>query len=67
MFFNLCHSYFTADTYTNEHSALAARLAAGLCAYLATEVMTGQAQNGFALVCNSLDVYFFDISRETIF
>lgn len=43
-------SYFTADTYTNEHSALAARLAAGLCAYLATEVMTGQAQNGFALV-----------------
>lgn len=43
-------SYFTADTYANEHSALAARLAAGLCADLATVVVTGQAQNGFALV-----------------
>ena len=29
-------SYFTSDTYANEHSACAARLAAGLCADLAT-------------------------------
>jgi len=43
-------SYFTADTYANEHSAFGARLAAGLCADLATAVVTGQAQNGFALV-----------------
>lgn len=43
-------SYFTADTYANEHSALAARLAAGLCANLATAVVREQAQNGFALV-----------------
>eukprot|EP01018_Ginkgo_biloba_P017007 Gb_27929 [translate_table: standard] len=44
------HSYFTPDTYANDHSALAARLAAGLCADLATSIMKGQAQNGFALV-----------------
>ncbi|XP_057814818.1 histone deacetylase 15 isoform X2 [Cryptomeria japonica] len=43
-------SYFTPDTYANRHSALAARLAAGICADLATAIMTGQAQNGFALV-----------------
>eukprot|EP01018_Ginkgo_biloba_P033531 Gb_19579 [translate_table: standard] len=43
-------SYFTPDTYANKHSALAARLAAGLCADLATTIMRGQAQNGFALV-----------------
>ncbi|KAJ4961306.1 hypothetical protein NE237_021216 [Protea cynaroides] len=43
-------SYFTPDTYANEHSACAARLAAGLCADLATEIMTGNAKNGFALV-----------------
>ncbi|KAH9325570.1 hypothetical protein KI387_005748, partial [Taxus chinensis] len=45
-----CSSYFTPDTYANRHSALAARLAAGICADLATTIMTGQAQNGFALV-----------------
>ncbi|XP_042483376.1 histone deacetylase 15 isoform X3 [Macadamia integrifolia] len=43
-------SYFTPDTYANEHSASAARLAAGLCADLASEIMTGNAKNGFALV-----------------
>ncbi|XP_015944226.1 histone deacetylase 15 [Arachis duranensis] len=43
-------SYFTADTYANEHSALAARLAAGLCADLASAIVSGHAKNGFALV-----------------
>ncbi|KAL3529320.1 hypothetical protein ACH5RR_008642, partial [Cinchona calisaya] len=43
-------SYFTPDTYANQHSALAARLAAGLCADLATAVFSGRAKNGFALV-----------------
>ncbi|KAF7806328.1 histone deacetylase 15 isoform X1 [Senna tora] len=43
-------SYFTADTYANEHSARAARLAAGLCADLASEIVSGRAKNGFALV-----------------
>lgn len=43
-------SYFTPDTYANEHSALAARLAAGLCADLASAVVFGRAKNGFALV-----------------
>lgn len=43
-------SYFTPDTYANEHSALAARLAAGLCADLASAVISGGAKNGFALV-----------------
>lgn len=43
-------SYFTSDTYANEHSALAARLAAGLCIDLASAIMTGKAHNGFALV-----------------
>ncbi|XP_074317228.1 histone deacetylase 15 isoform X2 [Silene latifolia] len=43
-------SYFTPDTYANEHSAQAARLAAGLCADLASEIFSGRAKNGFALV-----------------
>lgn len=43
-------SHLSPDTYANEHSSLAARLAAGLCADLAKAIMTGQAQNGFALV-----------------
>ncbi|XP_021849863.2 histone deacetylase 15 [Spinacia oleracea] len=43
-------SYFTPDTYANEHSAEAARLAAGLCADLATEIYSGCAKNGFALI-----------------
>lgn len=43
-------SYFTADTYANEHSACAARLAAGLCADLASEIVSGRVKNGFALV-----------------
>lgn len=48
---DLCDcSYFTADTYANEHSARAARLAAGLCADLASAIVSGRAKNGFALV-----------------
>ncbi|KAG8661598.1 histone deacetylase 15 isoform X2 [Manihot esculenta] len=43
-------SYFTPDTYANEHSACAARLAAGLCADLASAIFSGCAKNGFALV-----------------
>ncbi|VVA21434.1 PREDICTED: histone deacetylase [Prunus dulcis] len=43
-------SYFTPDTYANEHSAHAARLAAGLCADLTKEIVSGRAKNGFALV-----------------
>ncbi|XP_031288190.1 histone deacetylase 15 [Pistacia vera] len=43
-------SYFTPDTYANEHSARAARLAAGLCADLAAAIFSGRAKNGFALV-----------------
>lgn len=43
-------SYFTPDTYANEHSACAARLAAGLCADLSSAIMDGRAKNGFALV-----------------
>ncbi|KAG7577744.1 Histone deacetylase domain [Arabidopsis thaliana x Arabidopsis arenosa] len=46
----LLYSYFTSDTYANEYSARAARLAAGLCADLATEIFTGRVKNGFALV-----------------
>lgn len=42
--------YFTSDTYANKHSALAARLAAGICADLASAIMTGKAHNGFAVV-----------------
>uniref|UniRef100_A0A7N0U502 histone deacetylase n=1 Tax=Kalanchoe fedtschenkoi TaxID=63787 RepID=A0A7N0U502_KALFE len=43
-------SYFTSDTYANEHSACAARLAAGLCADLASSIFSKQVKNGFALV-----------------
>ncbi|XP_062116943.1 histone deacetylase 15 isoform X2 [Humulus lupulus] len=43
-------SYFTSDTYANEHSACAARLAAGLCADLASAIVSGRVKNGFALV-----------------
>lgn len=46
----LIGSYFTPDTYANEHSARAARLAAGLCADLASTILSGRAKNGFALV-----------------
>ncbi|XP_024015166.1 histone deacetylase 15 isoform X2 [Eutrema salsugineum] len=46
----LLYSYFTSDTYANEYSARAARLAAGLCADLATEIFSGRVKNGFALV-----------------
>lgn len=44
-------SYFTPDTYANEHSARAARIAAGLCADLASTIISGRSKNGFALVC----------------
>ncbi|KAF5730382.1 Histone deacetylase 15 isoform 1 [Tripterygium wilfordii] len=47
---HLISSYFTPDTYANEHSARAARLAAGLCADLASAIFSGSAKNGFALV-----------------
>ncbi|CAK7349766.1 unnamed protein product [Dovyalis caffra] len=43
-------SYFTPDTYANEHSACAARLAAGLCADLASAIFSGRVKNGFAMV-----------------
>ncbi|KAL4346488.1 hypothetical protein GQ457_17G026140 [Hibiscus cannabinus] len=43
-------SYFTPDTYANEHSAQAARLAAGLCADLASAIFSERVKNGFALV-----------------
>ncbi|KAM3380311.1 histone deacetylase 15 [Capsicum galapagoense] len=43
-------SYFTPDTYANEHSACAARLAAGLCADLASAIYSGRVKNGFAMV-----------------
>ncbi|CAF2128033.1 unnamed protein product [Brassica napus] len=46
----LHNSYFTSDTYANEYSARAARLAAGLCADLAKEIFSGRVKNGFALV-----------------
>ncbi|KAG8379373.1 hypothetical protein BUALT_Bualt07G0081800 [Buddleja alternifolia] len=42
--------YFTPDTYANQHSARAARLAAGLCFDLATAICSGSSKNGFALV-----------------
>ncbi|KAG4997278.1 hypothetical protein JHK85_028717 [Glycine max] len=43
-------SYFTSDTYANEHSALAARLAARLCVDLASAIVSRRAKNGFVLV-----------------
>lgn len=48
--FSIACSYFTPDTYTNQHSATAARLAAGLCFDLAAAIWSGSAKNGFALV-----------------
>ncbi|KAJ4808445.1 histone deacetylase [Rhynchospora pubera] len=47
---NMFYSYFTPDTYANAFSACAAKLAAGICADLATSIMSGQFKNGFALV-----------------
>ncbi|XP_073006215.1 histone deacetylase 15-like isoform X2 [Typha latifolia] len=47
---NMLYSYFTSDTYANEYSACAARLAAGLCADLASSIMSGCTRNGFAMV-----------------
>ncbi|KAK3124510.1 hypothetical protein QOZ80_7BG0587590 [Eleusine coracana subsp. coracana] len=47
---NMLYSYFTADTYANEHSACAAKLAAGLCADLASLIVSGRVRNGFAMV-----------------
>ncbi|KAK9278717.1 hypothetical protein L1049_028292 [Liquidambar formosana] len=47
---HILSSYFTPDTYANEHSARAARLAAGLCADLASAIFSGRMKNGFALV-----------------
>ncbi|CAH8354993.1 unnamed protein product [Eruca vesicaria subsp. sativa] len=46
----LHNTYFTSDTYANEYSARASRLAAGLCADLAKEILSGRVNNGFALV-----------------
>lgn len=46
----LLSSYFTSDTYANEHSACAARIAAGLCADLARSIISRRTKNGFALV-----------------
>ncbi|KAL4323675.1 hypothetical protein GQ457_11G031480 [Hibiscus cannabinus] len=43
-------SYFSPDTYANEHSARSARLAAGLCADLASAISSGHMRNGFALI-----------------
>ncbi|KAJ3669933.1 hypothetical protein LUZ60_010257 [Juncus effusus] len=47
---NMFYSYFTADTYGNRDSACAAKLAAGLCADLASSIISGRFLNGFALV-----------------
>lgn len=47
---NMLYSYFTSDTYANGHSACAAKLAAGLCADLASLIVSGHVRNGFALV-----------------
>ncbi|TVU41527.1 hypothetical protein EJB05_15055, partial [Eragrostis curvula] len=47
---NMLYSYFTADTYANGHSACAAKLAAGLCADLASLIVSGRVRNGFAMV-----------------
>eukprot|EP00850_Spirogloea_muscicola_P014193 SM000100S09420 [mRNA] locus=s100:256222:261671:- [translate_table: standard] len=42
--------YFTPDTYSNQYSARAARLAAGSAVDLAVAIATGNARNGVALV-----------------
>ncbi|KAJ7548788.1 hypothetical protein O6H91_07G027000 [Diphasiastrum complanatum] len=41
---------YTFDTYKNNHSALAAKVAAGICAELALSIIRHKARNGFALV-----------------
>eukprot|EP00899_Mesostigma_viride_P015386 jgi/Mesvir1/23849/Mv10652-RA.1 len=43
-------TYFSSDTYANEHSALCARLAAGTCVDVVSAVLDGDASNGIALV-----------------
>lgn len=43
-------AYFDADTYANEYSERAARLAAGGLVELTTKVATGELDNGFALI-----------------
>lgn len=50
-------SYFTSDTYANGHSACAAKLAAGLCADLASLIVSGHVRNGFALVLSDELIY----------
>jgi hypothetical protein len=52
-------SYFTSDTYANGHSACAAKLAAGLCADLASLILSGRVRNGFALVLSDDLIDFF--------
>jgi hypothetical protein len=52
-------SYFTSDTYANGHSACAAKLAAGLCADLASLILSGRVRNGFALVLSDDLIYLF--------
>ncbi|EPS65757.1 hypothetical protein M569_09020, partial [Genlisea aurea] len=47
---NALSSYFTPDTYANQYSARAARLAAGLCFDLAAAIWSGRVKNGFAIV-----------------
>lgn len=42
--------YLSGDTYTNQHSSDAAKLAAAICSDLATTIFKGEAKNGFALV-----------------
>ncbi|MCO5576292.1 hypothetical protein L7F22_030101 [Adiantum nelumboides] len=43
-------SSFGRDTYANSHSALAARLSAGICIDLTAAILKGHVLNGFALV-----------------
>lgn len=64
--FSCVCSYFTPDTYANEHSACAARLAAGLCADLASAIVSGRAKNGFALVWMIELLLITAIQRQTI-
>ncbi|KAK1667493.1 hypothetical protein QYE76_055652 [Lolium multiflorum] len=56
---NMLYSYFTSDTYANGHSACAAKLAAGLCADLASLILSGRVRNGFALVLSDDLIDFF--------
>jgi histone deacetylase 6 len=56
---NTICSYFTSDTYANGHSACAAKLAAGLCADLASLIVSGRVRNGFALVLYLWSYIFF--------